>query len=122
MAAGLATLDLCAGSGFYDRLDRLSLALADGLGGAARDAGLSVHTGSLGGMLGMSFTTGPVRCFADIKAGDHAAFGRFFHAMLDRGVWLPPSHYEAMFVSAAHDDGHVQTVIAAAREALREIA
>jgi glutamate-1-semialdehyde 2,1-aminomutase len=122
MAAGLATLQACAQPGFYTRLGELSDRLAQGLKAAAGEAGRTVFTGSLGGMLGMSFTPAPVRSFADIQAGDHAAFGRFFHAMLERGVWLPPSHYEAWFVSGAHETEHIDQVLAAAREAFREIA
>jgi glutamate-1-semialdehyde 2,1-aminomutase len=122
MAAGLATLTLCSEQGFYERLGLLSAQLAQGLLREAAAAGLTVATGSLGGMLGMSFTPGPIRSFDDIKAGNHELFGRFFHAMLNRGVWLPPSHYEAMFVSAAHEPHHIDQVIAAARDAFQEIA
>jgi glutamate-1-semialdehyde 2,1-aminomutase len=59
--------------------------------------------GALGGMLGFAFSREPVRNFADAQAADHGLYARFFRAMLDRGVWLPPSGYEAMFISAAHE-------------------
>jgi len=122
MAAGIATLDLVAERGFYEKLGELSERLAEGLRGAAADAGVPAFAGSLGGMFGVSFTAAPIRTFEDAKAGDHALFGRFFHAMLGRGVWLPPSSYEAMFVSSAHTRGDVNTIVAAARESLREVA
>jgi glutamate-1-semialdehyde 2,1-aminomutase len=122
MAAGLATLEICSQPGFYASLGERSAQLARGLQDAARTAGITVSVGSLGGMLGVSFTPAPIRNFNDIKAGDHARFGRFFHAMLDRGVWLPPSHYEAMFVSSAHTRSHIDQVIDIARDAFVEIA
>jgi glutamate-1-semialdehyde 2,1-aminomutase len=122
MAAGIATLDLVAERGFYERLGELSGRLAEGLRGAAEEAGVPACAGSLGGMFGVSFTAAPIRTFEDAKAGDHDLFGRFFHAMLERGVWLPPSSYEAMFVSSAHTRADVDTIIAAARESLREVA
>lgn len=121
MAAGLATLSLCAAPGFYQRLDQNSAALAAGLQLAARDAGRAVSATSLGGMFGVAFTPAPLRNFADAKAMDHDAYARFFHAMLRRGVWLPPSSYEAMFLSAAHDRSHLEAVIDAARESFKEI-
>ena len=67
-------------------------------------------------MLGMALLDRPVQNFADAQAADHALFARFFRALLDRGVWLPPSGYEAMFVSAAHDDAAIDQIIAAAAE------
>jgi glutamate-1-semialdehyde 2,1-aminomutase len=122
MAAGLATLELCQADRFYERLARLTSRLAAGLAASADEVGISMTTGSLGGMVGFSFTGKPVQNFADAQAADHALFGRFFHAMLDRGVWLPPSGYEACFVSAAHDEAGIDTVVAAAAAALREVA
>ena len=121
MASGLATLRICREPGFYDRLGATATRLADGLLSAARQAGIPAAAGSIGGMLGFSFTPAPPRNFADMKAGDHARFGKFFHAMLNRGVWLPPSHYEAMFVSAAHTADDIDRVIATAGEAFEEI-
>ena len=121
MAAGLATLKICSAPGFYATLGDRTAQLAKGLQEAARGKGLTVSVGSLGGMLGMSFTPAPIRNFSDIKAGDHARFGRFFHAMLNRGVWLPPSHYEAMFVSAVHTPSHIEQIVAIVRDAFGEI-
>jgi glutamate-1-semialdehyde 2,1-aminomutase len=114
MASGEATLRLCGEPGFYEELSRRAVALADGLRAAATGAGVHVRTGSTGGMLGLSFSDQPVRDYDGAKACDHAAFGRFFHAMLERGVWLPPSSYEAMFISAAHGDDVIEQLLEAA--------
>jgi glutamate-1-semialdehyde 2,1-aminomutase len=122
MAAGIATLELCAEPGFYKKLGDRTRELAAGLKKAADAAGVAVCTDSEGGMLGLTLTLSPIKNFADAKAGDHAAYGKFFHAMLDRGVWLPPSSYEAMFVSAAHTEEHIAQIVAAARESFKEIA
>ena len=116
MAAGLATLNLCRAEGFYDALQHASLHLTDGLAAASSEAGISLHTGATGGMLGMAFSDGPVRDFSDAQGCDHARFTRFFWAMLERGVWLPPSGYEAMFISSAHDAHIIDQVLDAARE------
>jgi glutamate-1-semialdehyde 2,1-aminomutase len=117
MAAGIATLGLCRASGFYETLERRAHALAEGLGRAAAAAGVALQTGATGGMLGMALLDRPVVNFADAQACDHALFARFFRAMLDRGVWLPPSSYEAMFISAAHDERAIAHVVDAAGEA-----
>jgi glutamate-1-semialdehyde 2,1-aminomutase len=122
MAAGIATLNLCREGGFYERLQTHARRLADGLHEAAGEAGIAVQTGALGGMLGMAILDRPIRSFADAQAGNHDLFARFFGAMLDRGVWLPPSGYEAMFVSAAHDEAAITHVIDAARESFRSAA
>ena len=119
MAAGIATLRLCQADGFYQRLQAHAALLAEGLHEAAGEAGVSLQTGALGGMLGMAILDRPVRNFADAQAADHDLFARFFRAMLDRGVWLPPSGYEAMFLSAAHDEAAIRQVIDAARESFR---
>jgi glutamate-1-semialdehyde 2,1-aminomutase len=121
MAAGLATLERCAAAGFYERLTQQSARLAAGLQCAAADTGRTVSATSLGGMFGVAFASKPLRNFADAQAMDHAAYARFFHAMLRRGVWLPPSSYEAMFLSGAHEPGHLGAVVDAAREAFREL-
>lgn len=122
MAAGLATLRLCEAQGFYERLGGLTARLADGLAGCGREAGVKLSAGSLGGMFGFSFSAEPVKNFAEAQACDHKLFGRFFHAMLDRGVWLAPSGYEAGFVSAAHTEADIDVVIAAAADSLAEVA
>jgi len=90
-----------------------------GLQAAAAEAGIAVQTGATGGMLGMAILDRPVRNFADAQACDHDLFAGFFRAMLDRGVWLPPSGYEAMFVSGAHDDEAIGWILDAARESFQ---
>ncbi len=122
MAAGIATLRICREHGFYERLGKQTTKLAAGLIAAAAGAGISIQSGSCGGMFGFFFSDRPVQNFADAQAADHARFAKFFHAMLAHGVWLPPSGYEAMFVSAAHDDAMIDRVIHAARDAFRSIA
>jgi len=122
MAAGLATLALCQSDGFYDSLESKTNHLAAGLADVAASAAVPVSTLARGGMLGLAFSPRPSRNFADAQACDHHAYARFFRAMLDRGVWLPPSSYEALFVSAAHDDAAIDHVIAAARNAFRSAA
>jgi glutamate-1-semialdehyde 2,1-aminomutase len=125
MAAGLETLRLCAERGFYENLHERSTKLAEGLAHVAAEAGLTVATGALGGMLGIAFAESLPRDFAAARAADRAGagplFADFFQAMLARGVWLPPSYYEAMFISAAHDDAVIDAIIAAAAAAFKEI-
>ena len=122
MAAGLATLTLCSAHGFYEKLAAKSRRLIEGVAEAASGARIPVQTGATGGMVGITLADRPMRNFDDAQAGDHAGYGRFFHAMLNRGVWLPPSSYEAMFMSSAHTDEDVSRVIEAAAESFREIA
>jgi glutamate-1-semialdehyde 2,1-aminomutase len=122
MASGVATLELCRRPGFYETLHRRATALADGLREAAAAHGVPAQTGATGGMLGLAFSDRPVRDYDDAKACDHDAFRRFFHAMLDRGVWLPPSSYEAMFISAAHDESVIERLLAAAAASFEVVA
>jgi glutamate-1-semialdehyde 2,1-aminomutase len=122
MACGLATLNLCRATGFYETLGQSADRLADGLKRAADEAGVPVQTGSTGGMLGLAFAGKPVRNYDDARASDHERFARFFRAMLERGVWLPPSGYEAMFISVTHTDAILDEVIDAARESFKAVA
>ncbi|QCO67132.1 glutamate-1-semialdehyde-2,1-aminomutase [Luteimonas yindakuii] len=118
MAAGLALLDVIQEPGFHDRLEAHGNALCDGLEAAARDAGVPFTTSRVGAMFGLFFTDAPkVDTYAQAVACDTVAFARFFHAMLDRGVFLAPSAFEAGFVSAAHDQQTLEATLAAAREA-----
>ncbi len=121
MAAGLATLKICRGDAFYHTLQDRASALAEGFRTAATSAGITVHTGATGGMFGITMLDRPVRNFDDARAADHHLYARFFWAMMDRGVWLPPSGYEAMFVSAAHGDSEIAEVLAAAEESFRSV-
>ncbi|MCJ0825574.1 glutamate-1-semialdehyde 2,1-aminomutase [Luteimonas sp. 50] len=119
MAAGLAMLELVQAPGFHNALEATSNALCDGLEAAARDAGVPFTSNRVGGMFGLFFSAEKVDTYAQAMACDVAAFNRFFHAMLERGVYLAPSAYEAGFVSSAHGDTEIATTIAAAREAFR---
>jgi glutamate-1-semialdehyde 2,1-aminomutase len=118
MAAGLATLDLVSAPGFHAHLAATTARLVDGLAAAARRAGVPFATNHVCGMFGMFFTDEPhVDSFAKVSACDAARFGRFFHAMLDAGVYLAPSAFEAGFVSAAHTAADVDATVAAAGRA-----
>ena len=117
MAAGLATLDLIRAPGFHEALERATHTLCDGLEAAAREAGIAFHTTRAPGMFGLYFREGPVETFEDAKASDTARFNRFFHAMLERGVYLAPSAFEAGFVSSAHGEAEIARTIDAARAA-----
>jgi glutamate-1-semialdehyde 2,1-aminomutase len=120
-AAGLATLALLDADA-YARLDAVAATLAEGLRTAAADAGIPVHVTRTTGLLTLFFHEGPVTAYEDAKAADTDAFAAFCRAMLDRGVYPPPSQFEAWFPSLAHTDEHVERTLAAAAEALREVA
>ena len=122
MAAGLAPLRLIEAPGFHERLERRTHELCDGLETAARDAGVALTTNRSCAMFGLFFTDRKVETFADAIACDTAAFNRFFHAMLRRGVYFAPSAFEAAFLSSAHGDVEIAHTIEAAREAFREVA
>ena len=116
-AAGLATLELLDAAA-YERLEAVAATLADGLREAAADAGVPVHVCHTTGLLTVFFHDGPVGSYADAKECDTERFGAFARAMLERGVYLPPSQFEAWFVSLAHSDEQVERTLDAAREAL----
>ncbi len=120
MAAGLATIDLIQAPGFYETLEKRTHELCDGLESAARDAGVAVTTTRTCGMFGLFFTDKKVESFTDATQCDIAAFRRFFHGMLKRGVYFAPSAYEAGFISAAHGDAEIGHTLEAARDAFRE--
>ena len=119
MAAGAALLDLLAKPGTYEALEASSARLEEGLRRAARDAGASVTVNRVGSMITVFFCPGPVTDYASAKASDTRRFGRFFHAMLERGVYLPPAQFEAAFVSRAHGEAEIEATVAAAAEAFR---
>ena len=103
----------------YSRLDALGARLAAGLADAAEQAGVDLRINVLGSVLTPFFTTGPVRDYESATAADTAAYARFFHGMLSRGVYPPPSQFEGWFLSAAHTEDDVDQTLAAARDALR---
>ena len=115
VSAGLATLRRVLEPGFFERLGRSTASLVDGLASAARAAGVPFSTASAGGMFGLFFRAQAPRSFAEVMQSDREAFNRFFHAMLERGVYLAPSAYEAGFVSAAHTPADLEATFAAAR-------
>ena len=121
VAAGLATLRRLADPAVYARLGALGSRLQEGLEEAARAAGIPVTVNRVGSMLTAFFTEGPVTNYSSAKRSDTARYGRFFHAMLERGVFLAPSQFEAAFVSLAHSDADLDAVVAAAREAFQSI-
>jgi glutamate-1-semialdehyde 2,1-aminomutase len=114
VAAGLATLKKIQVPGFYDALGKRTQALVDGLCGAARRHGIVFSGQAVGGMFGIYFAAKPPTSFAESMASDKEAFNRFFHAMLEKGVYLAPSAFEAGFVSAAHSDADIAATVAAA--------
>jgi glutamate-1-semialdehyde 2,1-aminomutase len=118
MAAGLVTLGHLREhkAAVYARLEALSAAVADGVAEAARAAGFAVTTNRVGAMFTWFFTDGAVTDFASAARSDAAMFGRFHRGMLDRGVWLPPSQYEAAFLGTAHTDEDIRVTVEAARE------
>jgi len=122
MAAGLAMLELIQAPGFHDALERRTHALCDGLEAAAREAGVPLTTNRVGAMFGLFFSNEKVDTYAQAIACDTAAFNRFFHAMLERGVYLAPSAFEAGFMSSAHGDDEIARTIDAARESFRIVA
>ncbi len=122
VAAGLATLEQLGAPGLYQKLEGISKRIEDGLKAGLADAGLTGRVQRVGSMLTLFFNDGrPVHDFADAQAADHGKFKRFFHGMLERGIYLPPSGYEAWFVSLAHSDEDVERTIEAARASLEPL-
>jgi glutamate-1-semialdehyde 2,1-aminomutase len=117
MAAGLAQLDAIGGPEFYGRLEASTRALADGLRERAARRGQTVTTVAVGGMLSLFFASAPPRDFDAVMATDTDRFRRFFHAMLEAGVFWPPSPFETAFLSAAHDAAVIDETLAAADRA-----
>ena len=122
VAAGMAQLRLVQRTGFYDRLAAATRSLMQGLEQAANRHGVDFRTDSEGGMFGFYFATDLPRNYPDVARADVELFKRFFHAMLDRGVYLAPSMYEAGFVSATHDEAVIAATLAAADGAFAELA
>ncbi len=123
MTAGLKTLELIAAPGFFDALSTQTERLAQGLVAAARAAGVALTENHVGGMFGIFFTDAvEVSNFAQATSCDLARFRAFFHAMLERGVYLAPSAFEAGFVSAAHGDATIDATLSAAAGAFAAVA
>ncbi|HZP26309.1 MAG TPA: glutamate-1-semialdehyde 2,1-aminomutase [Dehalococcoidia bacterium] len=121
MAAGIATLERLREPGSYERLESLASQLADGLKTVFAQAGIEATINRAGSMLTPFFAASPIDDYADAKRADSERFGRFFRAMLDAGVYLPPSQFEAWFVSLAHGEHEIEATLAAARKALASL-
>jgi glutamate-1-semialdehyde 2,1-aminomutase len=116
MRAGLATLAQLRRPGLYEELAGRMARLAEGLDAAARTTGVAARVNTAGSLMTMFFTDETVRDYASAKRSDTKRFARFFRQMLDRGILLPPSQFEALFLSAAHTDADIDRTVAAARE------
>jgi glutamate-1-semialdehyde 2,1-aminomutase len=122
MAAGLKTLELIDDDAFWTSLGAKTQKLVDGLAAAAHDAGVPVAVENRGGMFGLVFTeAGPVRSYEQVAAADVGRFKRFFHGMLDEGIYMAPSAFEAGFVSIAHSDDDLDETVAAAAKVFAAI-
>jgi glutamate-1-semialdehyde 2,1-aminomutase len=125
MAAGLATLRTLGAPGVFDAIARRTAQLVTGLRAAAADAGIPVQATAVGTMFGLFFLNDAGAAVVDQATAtanaDAARYGRFFHAMLRRGIALAPSPFEAGFLSSAHQQGEVQATLAAARGAFRDL-
>ncbi|HWV62070.1 MAG TPA: glutamate-1-semialdehyde 2,1-aminomutase [Oxalicibacterium sp.] len=121
VAAGLATLQLIQAPGFYQQLTAQTAKLAKGLTEAAREAGVAFCADAVGGMFGLYFAKELPVSYATMMECDKTRFNAFFHAMLDDGIYLAPSAFEAGFVSAAHDDAIIDATIQAARRAFAQL-
>jgi glutamate-1-semialdehyde 2,1-aminomutase len=121
MTAGLTTLKRLRDREIYKRLEHAGQFLTEGIGAAARDAGFATHTNRVGSMFTMFFTGEPVTDWATASLSNRELYGKFFHAMLDAGIYLAPSQFEAAFISIAHTDELLAQTIEAARKAFARI-
>jgi glutamate-1-semialdehyde 2,1-aminomutase len=121
MTAGLTTLKRLRDRSVYEKLERASARLCEGMGQAAREAGIATHTNRVGSMFTMFFTNTTVSDWATASQSDREFYGKFFHTMLDAGVYLAPSQFEAAFISTAHTDELLDRTIEAARRAFRSL-
>jgi glutamate-1-semialdehyde 2,1-aminomutase len=117
VAAGIKMLELLQRPGTYERLEESSARLVEGIAQAAHEKGIALTSNRVGSMFTGFFTDKPVTDYASAKTSDTARFGKFFHAMLEGGVYLAPSQFEAAFVSLAHDGRAIDRTIEAARRA-----
>ena len=121
MAAGIATLEQLREPAVYDELERLGTLLETGMTRVFADAEVPMTINRVGSLLTVFFSPGPVRDMADASAGDHDAFGRWFHGLLEAGIYIAPSDYEAWFVSLAHTEADIQQTVSAAKTALESV-
>lgn len=118
MTAGIKTLELLQKPGNYESLDRITKKLADGMLQIAKETGHAACGGQISGMFGFFFTEGPVHNYEDAKKSDLAKFSRFHRGMLERGIYLAPSQFEAGFTSLAHTEEDIDRTLAAARDVM----
>ncbi len=122
MAAGIATLEQLNKKGFYSSLNEKTEKLINGIKNAADNAGIKIYADHAGSMAGLFFTGEKVENFDDAKKSDLERFSAYYRGMLERGIYLAPSQFEALFVSAAHTDGDIDTTIEAFSEVMQDIA
>ena len=121
MAAGLATLEQISHPGFYDALDEKAAYLTEGLANAAAAANVPVRIDRVGSMVGMFFTAQAVANFDDAKTCDLDRFATYYQKMLQEGIYLAPSQFEALFISSAHNLDHLQETIRAAEKVMPQL-
>jgi glutamate-1-semialdehyde 2,1-aminomutase len=121
VAAGLATLRVLETPGLFDRIVSTTHALIEGLSSLGRERGIAFSAQHVGTMFGLYFRASPPQTYDEVMQSDREAFNRFFHAMLDRGVYLAPSAFEAGFVSAAHGETEIAQTLSAAKEAFAAV-
>lgn len=121
VAAGLTTLKFIQAPGFYDALTASTKKMTDGLVAIAHEVGVKFSAQNVGGMFGVYFRATPPTSYAEVMQCDKQAFNRFFHAMLEEGIYLAPSAFEAGFVSAAHSDDDIKATVNAAKSAFNKI-
>ena len=121
MTAGIKTLEILGRPGTYEQLEATTNKLITGLLEIARENGHAVCGGNISGMFGMFFTAGPVHNYDGAKKSDLYKFSRFHRGMLEHGIYLAPSQFEAGFTSLAHTDDDIANTLAAARNVLSEI-
>jgi glutamate-1-semialdehyde 2,1-aminomutase len=121
MTAGIKTLELLQKPGAYEYLDKITTRLANGLVQIAKETGHAACGGNISGMFGLFFCEGPVHNFEDAKKSDVTKFGRFHRGMLEQGIYLAPSQFEAGFTSLAHTDADIDRTLAAARTVMSQI-
>jgi glutamate-1-semialdehyde 2,1-aminomutase len=122
MSAGIATLKQLSAPGFYEAIEKRAHRLADGLRDAAVKAGVPAQVNAIGSLATLFFAPQPVRNYSDAKKSDAKRYGEFFRNMLERGIFLAPSQYEAAFVCAAHTDVDIDRTLVAASESVGELA
>ncbi|NEP46572.1 MAG: aminotransferase class III-fold pyridoxal phosphate-dependent enzyme, partial [Okeania sp. SIO2H7] len=121
MTAGIKTLELLQKPGTYEELDRITKKLIGGLLAIAKEKGHAACGGNISAMFGMFFTAGSVQSYEDSKKSDLSKFSKYHRGMLERGIYLAPSQFEAGFTSLAHTDADIDKTLTAAREVMSEL-